>query len=189
MQDPGLDQRLGALMQRFQAGDEAAFGELYGLCAGPLTSYLQRWVRGDRPDDLVQETFLRVIRARQTYQRGAPFRPWLFAIARHVALDMSRKRTRRGRREVAVDVLPERGVAPQAEAHVDAQRVAELLELLPENQREVVWLARVEGLTSVEIARVVGASPGAVKVRLHRATMRLRELLGPRHGPALEETP
>lgn len=168
------DDELGLWMQRFQAGDETAFARLHEACVRPLTGYLARLVSPGAADDLAQETFLRMIEARRTFRPGAPFRPWLYGIARHVALDARRRGARR--REVAVAEPPDRPVAPHGEEHLDGLRLAELVGTLPPDQREVVWLARVEGLTSPEIAAVVGASPGAVKVRLHRATARLRAL-------------
>ncbi len=182
-----LDEHLSALMARFQAGDETAFDEMYRLSLPSVTGFLGRLASRDAADDLVQETFLRVIEARRTFRAGAPFRPWFFAIARHVALDARRRWWRRRAREVAVVVLPERPVAPPAENHLDGARLAELVCQLPEDQREVVWLARVEGMTSAEIAQIVGASPGAVKVRLHRATVKLREWFGADGGELQEE--
>ncbi len=174
MTDARDDAQLAALMARFVEGDQRAFDELYAACAGPVTGFLGRLVARDAAGDLAQETFLRVIEARRTFRPGAPFRPWLFGIARHVALDARRRWSRRNRREVAVPELPELPVAAAAEEHLDGLRLAELVEKLPADQREVVLLARVHGLTSPEIAQVVGASAGAVKVRLHRATAKLR---------------
>lgn len=174
MEPDDRDERLGALMARYQAGDAAAFEEIHALMAPSVQGYLGRWVGREGASDLVQETFLRVVQARRTYRPGTSFRPWLFAIARHVALDARRKHRRRWSREVGVDELPELPVMPPGAEHLDGVRLREALERLPDDQREVVWLARVEGMTAAEIAKVVGASPGAVKVRLHRASARLR---------------
>lgn len=168
------DRVLGSLMARYQAGDLAAFEELYGLTVSSVLGYLGRWVGRDRAHDLAQETFLRVVQARRTYRPDMLLRPWLFAIARHVALDARRTERRRFAREVGVDELPEVPIPPPSADHLDGVRLVDALERLPEEQREVVWLARVEGMTAAEIAKVVGASPGAVKVRLHRASARLR---------------
>ena len=178
MEPVAQEERLGALMARFQAGDEAAFNELYMLSLPSVTGFLGRLATREVAGDLAQETFLRVIEARRTFRPGAPFRPWLFAIARHVAQDSRRRWSRRNAKEVAVPELPEPSVAPLAEDHLDQTRLAALVLQLPEDQREAVWLAKVEGMTSVEIGRIVGASPGAVKVRLHRATAKLRKWIG-----------
>ncbi len=168
------DQRLGLLMARYQAGDAAAFEEMYALIASSVQGYLGRWVGREGAGDLVQETFLHVVQARRTYRPGMLFRPWLFAIARHVALDARRTQRRRWSREVGVDELPDVPMRPPDSEHLDGVRLMESLGRLPDDQREVLWLAKVEGMTAAEIAKVVGASPGAVKVRLHRASARLR---------------
>ncbi len=75
-------------------------------------------------------------------------------------------------------VLPEPSIVPPAEEHVDGTRLADLVQKLPMDQREAVWLSKVEGMTAVEIGRVVGATAGAVKLRVHRATEKLREWFG-----------
>ncbi len=174
METANPDDRLGALMTRYQAGEVAAFEEIYSSTADGVHGYLGRWVGREAADDLVQETFLRLVKARRTYRSGMPFRPWLFAIARHVALAARRTHRRRFSREIGVVELPETPVAAPGVDHMEGVRLAAAVARLPEDQREVVWLARVEGMTSSEIARIVGASPGAVKVRLHRAEAKLR---------------
>lgn len=152
-----------------------------------VEGYLSRWVARCDVADLAQEAYLRLIDARRTYRSGMPFRPWLFAIVRHTALDAERARRRRSAREVVADPPADAATPYPAEEHLDGVRLVALLETLPRDQREVVWLARVEGLTSVEIGRVVGATPGAVKVRLHRATVRLKALLSGAESAPIQE--
>jgi len=172
------DARLSALAARWQAGDASAFAEIYHMTADAVAGYLQRWVRSSDVDDLCQEAYLRLIDARRTYRPDMAFRPWLFAVVRHAALDARRARMRRTLHETAEEDSPEPAAPGPAEEHLDGVRLMAKLNILPEDQREVIWLARVEGMTSVEIGKIVGASPGAVKVRLHRATERLRVLFG-----------
>ena len=172
------ERRLAGLMQRWQEGDTAAFDEIYLSTAGAVTGYLGRWFGSGGAADLVQETYLRVLEARRTYRTDMPFRPWLFAVARHVALDAYRRRRRGSDREFVPEEMPEIPVKAPAEEHMDGARLLAAARKLPPNQHEVVWLARVEGMTSVEIGKIVGASPGAVKVRLHRATAKLKAMLG-----------
>jgi RNA polymerase sigma-70 factor (ECF subfamily) len=172
------DAYLSALAARWQAGDASAFAEIYNMTADAVEGYLRRWVRSTEVDDLKQEAYLRLIDARRTYRPDMPFRPWLFAIVRHTALDARRSRKRRALHESSDELVPEPAAPGPAEEHLDGVRLMEAMNALPEDQREVVWLARVQGMTSVEIGKVVGASPGAVKVRLHRATERLRLLFG-----------
>ena len=165
------------LMVRYQAGDEFAFEEIYRLTVDTVSGYLGRWARSTSRDDLVQETYLQVHRARRTYRPDLPFRPWLFSIARHVALWAARTRKRRWSREIGMDNYPEKAsVEPQSD-FLMRRRVEEAIAGLPANQREVVWLAQIEGMSSGEMSRVIGVTPGAIKVRLHRANMKLRAAL------------
>ena len=165
------------LMIRYQGGDQSAFDEIYRLTVGSLESYLGRWARSAARDDLVQETYLQVHRARRTYRPELPFRPWLYAIARHVALWALRTRRRRWSREIGVEVYPEETTAEPQPDVLMRRRLEEAIARLPANQQEVVWLAQVEGMSSAEISRVIGVTPGAIKVRLHRANMKLRSWL------------
>src|SRR5687768_11169481 len=89
------DELLQNLMRRYQEGDEEAFVQIYRLMAGPIQRYLSRFTDASRVGDLAQETFLQMHRARRTYRSELPFRPWLYAIARHVALQGLRKQGRR----------------------------------------------------------------------------------------------
>ncbi len=178
------------LMRAVQAGDEAAFALLYRRYERRLLAFLVPYV-GDTAlaEDLLQETFLRVFRQRSSYEPRAPLRTWLFAIARNLALDqLRRRRTRR-------EPTPPSGEASQVEADPeklpnpapDALGIlagreaatalrAELLEL-PEEDRAVILLSRLEGLRYWEIAEVLGSTEGAVKVRAHRALLTLRKRL------------
>jgi RNA polymerase sigma-70 factor (ECF subfamily) len=171
------EQRFASLMQRYQAGEEEAFAELYRQTSEAMRRYLTRWVSPSKVGDLVQETYLQVHRARRTYRPELPFRPWLYAIARHVAQQSLRTHARKTAREVQ----PEEGfdvAAPSEEARVVTRdELEQALARLPLEQREAVWLAEVEGLTSAEISRLTGASEGAIRVRIHRANQKLRAFL------------
>lgn len=179
---PAEPSYLADLMARHQAGDPTAFEELYRVTVESVERFLGRWAAtGAERDDLVQEIFLQVHRARRTYRPGLPFEPWLFAIARHVALGSARTRRRRWSREIGMDELPQRPAEPGAfePDPILGRRLGAALSSLPADQRDLLRLAHVEDLSSPEIAARVGASPGAVKVRLHRIHRRLRGWLGP----------
>lgn len=178
------------LMRAVQAGDEAAFPLLYRRYERRLLAFLVPYV-GDLAlaEDLLQETFLRVFRQRASYEPRGAFRTWLFAIARNLALDQLRRR-RSLRRSTSplgegspVGEDPERlpdpapdplGVLAGREA-ATALRAA-LLEL-PEEDRAVILLSRLEGLRYREIAEILGSTEGAVKVRAHRSLLALRRRL------------
>ena len=164
-------------MQRYQAGEEEAFTELYRLTSAAIHRYLTRWVDFAKAGDLLQETYLQMHRARRTYRPELPFRPWLYAIARHVAQQSLRTHSRKTAREVQPDETFDVAVASSEEQLVARDQLESALYELPADQREAVWLAEIEGLTSVEIARITGASEGAIRVRLHRARQKLKGIL------------
>jgi RNA polymerase sigma-70 factor, ECF subfamily len=128
----------------------------------------------------LQETFLRVFAGRQAYRPLAPFRAWLYAIARHLVVDQMRRAQPSA---TSIEDLSQGVADPQASALecAEAQALGERLERavarLPPGQREVLLLSRMGGLTHEEIGRVTGASPAAVRVALHRALRTLRDLL------------
>jgi RNA polymerase sigma-70 factor (ECF subfamily) len=186
---PMTNQTLDAAMERYAQGDDAAFREVYGGLDQRLRAFLRR-LCGAAPlaDDLLQETFLRVHRARGSFSHGAAVIPWAYAIARNSWLDHLRAAKTRGRLAVvaAADEREERDVptGPDADseqaviAHQTAEIVQRVLAALPSAQREAFVLLRYEGLSVHEAAEIVGATPTAVKLRAFRAYEALREALG-----------
>ena len=169
-------------MERFVQGQEGAFSELFNRHAGRLQGALRRMV-GPAADDVLQTTFLSIVKARGRYERGAPFRPWLYTVAVNAARDHLRRHRREEPRptnelpEAAADPtpLPDPGLARTVEA---------ALAKLPENQREAIVLHRFEGFSFKEIAQLLGVTETAVKVRAHRGYERLRVLLAGEKEPA-----
>ncbi len=164
-------------MERFVQGEERAFSELFDRHAGRLRGALRRMV-GPAADDVLQTTFLSIVRARGRYVRGAPFRPWLYS----VAINAARDHLRRNRREEphVTDSLPEPEAEPAPLPDPGLARTVEAaLAQLPEAQREAIVLHRFEGFSFREIAELLGVTETAVKVRAHRGYERLRELLRP----------
>jgi len=125
-------------------------------------------------DDMLQEVWLRIHRVRHTYRPGAPLLPWLYSIAHRVRVDNHRKR-RRTAREVGVDMLPE--PAGHGSWPPGGPEFGDLLASLPESQREVLSMLKIDGLSIEEIARATVSTPGAVKQKAHRAYTRLRTIL------------
>ncbi len=174
------------LMTAVRAGDASAFTELYERHGPVLLTFLARST-GDRAlaEDLLQDTFVRVYRARDTYGGEGQFRAWLFTIARRLVIDW-----RRSQKIVwsddpaALDITASpTGAADRADVQDLVVRLERALRRLPEGQREVVLLSRYAGLDTGQIARVTGSTPGAVRVSLHRALHRLSELLDETEGP------
>ena len=164
--------RRAGWMARAQAGDGEAYRALLDDLGPAVLSFLSRRV-ADRDDlsDAYQDTLLAMHRARHTYQPSRPIEPWLFAIARNVAADYGRRRRRRVGHEVLMAVLPDRPV--EAERDVGAQLDA-ALRRLPNRQREALQLLKFQGLSVAEAAARAGTTPGALKVRAHRAYVALK---------------
>ena len=172
-------------MERYAAGDDAAFAAVYDALASRLHGFLRRHVPDrQRCDDLLQETFLRMHKARGTFVVGAAVLPWAFAIARRLVIDQVRKEGR-GPRVVddggpAAEGPAIAGDSPDrvAEARQLARRLADALARLPESQRTAFELLKQDGLTIAEAAAVLGTTEAAVKLRAHRAYESLRAAFG-----------
>jgi len=177
-----------AFMAAYAAGDTRAFDKLFTLLSPRVFAFFIRSL-GDRAlaEDLLQQTFLKLHRARDTYDRGRPVRPWLFTIAARVRTDELR---RRGRAQEDLDETPEDRAMPAQVAAFNvlaieqdgssrAALVREALARLSETQRAIIHLHRYEELTFAQIGESLGLSAGAVKLRAFRAYERLRADLEP----------
>jgi RNA polymerase sigma-70 factor (ECF subfamily) len=182
--EEGPSRPLDGPMDRYARGDDAAFDELYRQGAPKVRGFLLR-LCGDAAlaDDLCQEAFLRVHRARGSFAPGAAALPWLLAIARNAFLDQTRRARARPRSVGGDDALAEREAPAGARADEElaareaAAVVGRTLQALPVSQREAFVLIRFEGLRVSEAAEVLGTSEGAVKIRAFRAYEALREAL------------
>ena len=180
---------LGTLMAQYCDGDAGAFRALYAAVAPRLHGYLVRMAR-DRAlaDDLLQQTFLKVHRARAAYIRGADPLPWLYAIAHRTFLDEARRSKRAVVQVAPDDNLPEvaAGLTGQTDGQRDeprgdpelAKAALAALAALPAQQREAVVLTKLDGKSVAEAAEIAGTTPGAMKVRAHRGYVALRKALG-----------
>lgn len=174
--DPGVsEERLHGLMVAYQGGSYEAFEQLYAALVGPVRGWLTG-ATGDRThaEDLAQETFLQVHRARHTYDAAYPVMPWVMGIARHVYL-MDRRSASRRPRYVAHEEAPERGVAAEAERHIAGAPVREALRRVSPDRRRALLLHHIGGLSFREIARRLGIRETAAKLRSSRGMGQLRE--------------
>jgi RNA polymerase sigma-70 factor (ECF subfamily) len=157
-------------------GDEAAFDELFRRYA-PLLGRVMRVRVSSHSDaqDLVQQTFLQVHRARADFRADMRFRPWFFTIAFNLLREMHR---RKRARPLLLELRPgEDTVSADAGAGGETEDVRRALAILPLETREVIALHWIEGLPFSEVALRVGASLSAVKVRAHRGYALLRQHL------------
>lgn len=188
--DPGV-----RWMLAYQAGDESAFDRIVLEYSAPVFALLTRFLgqRSSR-EDLVQEVFLRVIRARDRYQPSARFSTWLYRIAFNMAVNETQRA--KGREfhvldapqighEVAGDGMSELGDERVLEPSHGLEQadvvlaVRKAIRRLPETQRMALLLAKYQELPYIEIAQVLGCSEKAVKSLVHRARENLRESLAP----------
>ncbi len=180
------------LMLDVKAGDDSSFDFLLRKYRSPLVNFLNRMVRdSSTAEDLAQEVFLRVYRARKQYTPSAKFTTWLFRIATNVALNSVRD-TRRRKMEVSIDATTDNEDSRPMELRAREKRIDEhLLErdrietirrailALPEKQRTAVLLHKYEEMDYAEISRVLDCSESALKSLLFRAYESLRVQLAP----------
>ena len=169
---------LAALIARAREGDGRAFDRLMIETQERVVGLAWRML-GSREDarDAAQEVFLRVFRHLGRYRSDHDFHGWLYRITVNVCRDAAR---RRRRAPVSAAPAPERGQPPEAEeALLGAERWSRLLEALaslPPRERAALLLRDLEGLTSEQVARVLGSRPGTVRGQIASARSRMRRL-------------
>ena len=139
----------------YRAHTDAVYAFLVSLCRDPI------WA-----EDLMQDTFVKATKSLSGYRGGNP-RSWLFAIARSVFIDDTRRR-----RAIPVDEIEDR-VAVDTDV-TELMLIERSLSKLPERQRTALLLADQAGLSYAEVAEAIGCSLGAVKVLIHRARVSFR---------------
>lgn len=184
------------LIEKAQQGDFDAFGALVNQTEGKIYSHLLRLV--GNPEDakeLLQETFLSVYRGLSGFKGDSAFSTWVYRIATNHALMRLRKKNPEtvGFEEISVpshEELKRRTISDwdidpkEAVLRKEVRRILdEAIQALPPTYKAVVLLRDVEDLSTAETAQILEISEGAVKTRLHRARMCLREALGPYFEP------
>jgi RNA polymerase sigma-70 factor (ECF subfamily) len=183
------------LMLAVREDDSAAFERLVSQYQRRLLTVLQHWLGNhDLAEDLVQEVFLRVFRARKNYKPTARFSTWIFTIAHNVARNA--RRTLARRREVhmqqqttesqelaTLEELAKAASGMMPTRQLDKREMSDVVNmaigLLNERQRMAVLLCKFEGMSYVDIADTMGMTPSAVKSLLSRARGNLRDALEP----------
>lgn len=163
-------------MRAYVAGDDDAFAALFARYGGRVLARMRRAVGEAAARDLTQQTFLQLHRARNDFREDAALRPWLLTIARNVLRDHLR-RVRRRPDELPL-LLDPSGTDRATDSAEARAAVREAVAGLPESQRVVVRRQWLEHRSHTDIARELGISRGAVKVRAHRAYRALRRVLG-----------
>lgn len=177
------------LMLRYQRGEVRAFEILLTRHRKAVFNFILRFVQSkDVAEDLLQETFLRVIRSSANYKRQAKFTTWLYTIARNLCVDQSRRAKHRKAQSLDAPISTDEGsgtlldVVPGTDLPSDRatvskeiqQRLKAALADLSEEQREVFLMREFLDMPFKEIADVVGVPENTVKSRMRYALQRLR---------------
>lgn len=182
------------LMLAFKSGDAKAFAELVRRHRGPVYNFILRFTgHRQRSEDLLQETWLKVVRSAPEYETKARFTTWLYTIARNLCVDSARKESYRRTDSLDAPAGNEEDGRPLGETLADGQgsfdpergaenaRMQPLIQQailqLPEEQREVFVLREYGGVPFKEIAAVTGVSENTVKSRMRYALEALRRRL------------
>lgn len=178
-----------ALVQKAKAGDRDAFAALVSAYEGKIYNLALRYL-GNREDamDASQEVFLRVFRFLPGFQEESGFSTWIYRIGVNVCKDMLAKRTKRGELPLEIpDEEEDYRTAEVADSRYDPEAIVEQADLreslaeaigqLPQQQREMIVLRDIQGLSYEEIGQVLSLEAGTVKSRLSRARENLRKKL------------
>jgi RNA polymerase sigma-70 factor (ECF subfamily) len=195
----GPEQTDEQLMLGFRSGDARAFESLVRRHRGAVFNFIVRHVgQKARAEDLLQETWLKVVRGAEEYELQARFTTWLYTVARNVCVDSARREGYRKAEGLDApagadqegrtlsDVLPDAGASPDRAAHNVRLRpmLGRALRCLPEEQREVFILREYNGIAFKEIAVVTGVPENTVKSRMRYALEGLRKNLRELEGRA-----
>ncbi len=165
-------------IERARSGDELARAGVVAAYGPAVWGLCRRLAR--EPEDAYQESWIRVFRGLSGFEPAgsASLRTWILTVTHRTLVDLHRRRTVRG----AVLAMPQVPVDPAPDHAIDArrrqQRLERALTLLPMNQRRVIVLHHLEGVSVEDIAATEQIAVGTVKSRLHRARARLLQLLG-----------
>lgn len=169
-------------------GDQGAIDELIRRYERPLYRYLVRYTGDtDRAEELFQSAFQRVIERRDQFTPGRKFRPWLYSIAMHLAIDAHRHSSREqtitspeaeqddAHQGTLLDLLTDHEEGPLEHAEADERRriIRKAVDALPGDLRRIVFLTYYQGQTLQEVADTLQLPLGTVKSRLHQALIKL----------------
>ncbi len=175
------------LLRILSEGEGAAFDELFARHSGTLLSFISRLTVGKYdPEDLLQETFLRVLTHAKDFRPGTAIRPWLFTIARNVTLNALKKTRLRSDLEVQTDLSdwnppssPGNANDPSNRAEMQEQkaRMLNALQDLPPLHREILVLIMFNGFSYEEAAAITGDPESTLRSRVFHALRKLRDRL------------
>lgn len=175
------------LIARFQNGDEYAFDEIVKRYKDRLLNFVFRFIgQIDESEDIVQDTFLKVYKNKNSYVNIARFSTWIYTIAGNLAKTELRKRKRRrifSISRMGIDdkefELPSTARTPEenTESLFNEKLIQNAIQKLPDKFRTVIILRDIQELSYDEISKIIGVPLGTIKSRVNRARLKLRELL------------
>lgn len=186
-------------------GQELDFQEIYTIFQPKILGYLSRMLDENEAEELTQEVFAKIAKARKGFRGEAQLSTWIYRIATNAALDRVRSSSfKQKKREGVPDDSQSQCLVQSEDRNVwtgekrpDVEHqvirhemnscIREYIDQLPENYRVVLLLSDVEGFKNPEIAEILRISLGTVKIRLHRAKAKLKESLGRRCDFYLDE--
>lgn len=176
------------VVARFRAGDEAAVREIVRLYGGAVATVARSFVGSsqDLVAEVVQQTFVKAWKGASSLEANRPIQPWLYTIARRTAIDL----LRREGRPTAGGHEPEQDVAVEPmtfERSVQIYDVRQALDALPPDERQVMKMSHLLGMSHTEISDELGIPVGTVKSRTGRARQRLAVTLG-KYAPSANQT-
>lgn len=176
---PDQERALAVLMARTQKADRDAFELLLAELSVLLRQFVRKRV-GDVPwaDDVEQEILWSIYRGRHTWNPARPFMPWLYAVAQSRVVDAIRRERRLAEREVRDGRLIEKAHEPAADPpDVSGRDLRAAMAALPDTQRKVLELLKLEERSVREVAMELNLRPGNVRVIAHRALKAVRRVL------------
>ncbi len=179
--DERQDAELSRELVRAQDGDREAYERFLKKSSEVLRAYLYRHLNDkDMAEDVLQESLIAIHKARHTYIRGRAVGAWLFTIAKHKMIDFLRKIKRLNEREVNVPDYYDWSQAKDSRRPESdlAITIREVLEQLPEKQRMIIKLLKLENKSVIDVAQQTGMSESAVKVTAFRGYEAIRRTLG-----------
>ena len=173
------------LVQKAASGDVTAFGELYDIYVDQIYRHIYYRVgnTGD-VEDLTQQVFIKAWHAIKRYRKkSVPFVAWLMTISRNLVTDFYRAR----KEKISLDddykeASKEPGPELLAEIEMERRELIETITRLPEEYRQVIIMRFIEDSSYEEIAAALKKSEGAIRVTLHRALKKMRDLMEERSG-------
>jgi RNA polymerase sigma factor (sigma-70 family) len=173
-------------------GDASCLGTLFERHHRALYQYCLQLTRsGPLSEDLVQEVFIKLLKRASSYRGEGSCRAWMFNIARNVAFDHLRKVERQAEldsedSESHERLVDHRSTEQAAAAKQNLHLVAQALAEIPATAREVIWLGRFVFEDYEELARALGCTASAARVRMHRAMQQLNSAFARMNGAAID---